>query len=583
MATSRYTVIYETEGGERHKLCKVFLSGDGSYGITMPYHPSEQVSLIKRLINYPNSDVRLAQEPLEIAVLEDDEHRLKLSHHPDGFVQFSGSGVLSGRNPDGSAKGLGIRSFPLGQPTAGPAYGVTIFRPEEFAKADTPRKGDLLFTEAALHRAKRDTGLLVEVYALPARWRRFVRMREGIPVVWIDHPSGATLELVVCIGPGEGWQHGFLGVDVWSIPLGNEPSGFILASPSGGLHYNNDDELEGEALYAIYPPTVSIAGGTPIEMAFPPRDDPAYHRGGVPPSGHTVLPQGTPPRGPADPEGTEDEAEPEPDAPSPTPGSAAESHNRANRLRDEGDIEGATAAFEEAIEADHPEVSPRSAYNLGHMLEGSDPSAAEAAYRKAIEYEEPHNSARAGVNLGRLLFAHGEIEASKAALIRAAGYEDFEQRPKALINLATARRAEGMKGAAEALAAASATGHPDLGPTAAELLGDLNAENGRQEAASSAYVRAVQMQHPFHSSRAAIKLGRLAEGEGDLDAAEDAYRIAMEGNHPRLSTEAAYYVGHLRLEAGDVEGAREPLELAATSESENVVEAARLGLARLES
>lgn len=90
------------------------------------------------------------------------------------------------------------------------------------------------------------------------------------------------------------------------------------------------------------------------------------------------------------------------------------------------------------------------------------------------------------------------------------------------------------------------------------------------------------MGHPFHSSRAAIKLGRLADGEDDLEAAEDAYRIAMEGTHPGLAGEAAYYVGNLRLQMGDTEGARKPLGLAATSESEQVARAGRLGLARLD-
>jgi Tfp pilus assembly protein PilF len=582
MATSRYTVIYETNAGVRHKLCRVLLMADGSYGITVPYHPSEQVTLIRQVINYPNRDARAEEDPIEMAVVGDDEHRLKLSHHPDGFVQFSGTGIRSGRNPDGSAKGLGMRSFPLGQPTAGPAYGVTIFGPEAFTEAGAARKGDLVFREADLHRSERSGGLIIEVYCLPGRWRRFVRMRDGVPVVWINHPSGATLELIACMGPGKGWEHGFVGVDLWSLPLASEvSSGFMLASPTANLHYNGDEELEGEALYAIYPPTIPLVGGTPIDLAFPPRNDPAYHRGGAPPSGRTVMPQGAPPRGPE--EDLAGNAEEEPDDPSPAPpGSAAEIHNQGNRLRDEGDPGGAREEYEAAIEADDHEVSPRSAYNLGHLLEESDPEAAEAAYRRAIDYDDPHFSPRAGVNLGRLLFSQGKIKASKAALIRAANYEDFEQRPKALINLATAQRAEGIKGAAEALATAAASGHPELGPTAGELLGDLYAEAGQRDSASAAFVGTAQMDHPLHSSRAAIKLGRMAEDEGDLEGAEDAYRIAMEGKHPQLSTEAAYYVGHLRIEAGDVDGAREPLELAATSESGDVMKAAQLGLARLE-
>ena len=49
--TTKYTVIYDT-GESRHKLMKVMLTDDGSYLVTCPYHESDRVTLMKRVINY---------------------------------------------------------------------------------------------------------------------------------------------------------------------------------------------------------------------------------------------------------------------------------------------------------------------------------------------------------------------------------------------------------------------------------------------------------------------------------------------------------------------------------------------------
>jgi hypothetical protein len=144
MATNRYTIILE-EQGKRYKLCRVLLTSDGSYFVTCPYHPSEKVFLSKRRVNYPNPEKLSNEPPIEYSILNDDDHRIKFSHHPDGFIQFSGEGVVSGRNPDGSPKGLGLYSWPLKNPTAGPACGVTIQKPTAFKEADAPSKGDIIF------------------------------------------------------------------------------------------------------------------------------------------------------------------------------------------------------------------------------------------------------------------------------------------------------------------------------------------------------------------------------------------------------------------------------------------------------
>src|SRR2546423_12523824 len=68
-------------------------------------------------------------EAEELATLDDDERRLKISHHPDGFLQFSGQGIRSGRDENGNPKGLGTHSFPLNLPTLGPSFGIEFSNP----------------------------------------------------------------------------------------------------------------------------------------------------------------------------------------------------------------------------------------------------------------------------------------------------------------------------------------------------------------------------------------------------------------------------------------------------------------------
>lgn len=209
MATSRYTIIFEETDGKRYKLCRVLLTSDGSYFVTCPYHRSEKVFLSKLRVNYANPSKRFRDPPIEYSIVDDDDHRIKLSHHPDGFVQFSGAGVVSGRNPDGSPKGLGLTSWPLKNPTAGPACGVTIQKPTAFMEADAPSKEDIVFRGADLYRSEKDNGLIIESYYFPAAWRRFVRNGVHGPIIWLRHPTNAILELRVCMSPHDNWETGF--------------------------------------------------------------------------------------------------------------------------------------------------------------------------------------------------------------------------------------------------------------------------------------------------------------------------------------------------------------------------------------
>src|ERR1700730_5165226 len=100
----KFTILFEA-GGDRFKVTKIWFGADGSYYVTCPYHPAQRAHLFVRTINYndpapPNRPSQLLTE----AVALDDRKRIKLSHHPSGFLQFSGQGIISGKNRDGTAK-----------------------------------------------------------------------------------------------------------------------------------------------------------------------------------------------------------------------------------------------------------------------------------------------------------------------------------------------------------------------------------------------------------------------------------------------------------------------------------------------
>jgi hypothetical protein len=284
MATNRFTIVYEAEA-QRFKLCKIILNGDGTYFITVPYHVSDKVYLSKQTVNFLDPNNIHRDPPIEYSLIDDDEHRLKLSHHPDGFVQFSGHNIVSGRNADGSPKGIGLQSWPLNRPTAGPACAICIQNPLAFKKAETQTSADIIFKAEDLYSTAADNGLVIETYYFPGTWRRFVRVSNVGPVIWFKHPSGAIVEARVCKSPPDDWNTGFIGLDLWPAPINlGETSGFTISSPTGGLRYNTDNQLEGEGLYAWYPPIKDEIKARFVNLAFAPRNDPPYTKGGRPPS-----------------------------------------------------------------------------------------------------------------------------------------------------------------------------------------------------------------------------------------------------------------------------------------------------------
>jgi tetratricopeptide (TPR) repeat protein len=110
-------------------------------------------------------------------------------------------------------------------------------------------------------------------------------------------------------------------------------------------------------------------------------------------------------------------------------------------LAKQGDVEGARAAYQLAIDSGHPRLGGRAASNLGNLLTRRDDEAAAArAYRLAADL----GNAKGSLNLGAMYAGQGRLDEARAAFQAAADSDDPEARRIADRRLAVlAERAAG--------------------------------------------------------------------------------------------------------------------------------------------
>jgi hypothetical protein len=229
-----HPTIVVSKGGVSYKLCKVWFGNDGSYYVTIPYHPARKALFIKSTVDYTATGPQEVSvtDALEVAILDDEDARPKLSHHPDGFCQFSGSGVLSGRDDRGRIKGIGVFTRPLMKVGRGPAFSVVVHGIEVFDQQQQTRAGDVTFVHEELNATPDMMGLVLEGYYFQPLCRRFIRtLADGNKYISVVHPSGIVLPLRVLLPPDNCELPGFLGLELYAMPtLFPEPS-FTLNGP----------------------------------------------------------------------------------------------------------------------------------------------------------------------------------------------------------------------------------------------------------------------------------------------------------------------------------------------------------------
>jgi len=128
VARDGWRVIIE-DGGDFHAVCKIQPLSDGGYALIAPYHAAREGWLYKHEVDYRKYVNTVKLSDMQHFVASD---RVKLSHHWDGFVQFSGENsqtIRSGRDPfTGEPKGLAIMSAPIWKPIKdGPTFGIILW------------------------------------------------------------------------------------------------------------------------------------------------------------------------------------------------------------------------------------------------------------------------------------------------------------------------------------------------------------------------------------------------------------------------------------------------------------------------
>jgi tetratricopeptide (TPR) repeat protein/type II secretory pathway pseudopilin PulG len=252
-------------------------------------------------------------------------------------------------------------------------------------------------------------------------------------------------------------------------------------------------------------------------------------------------------------------------------------------LEEQGDVEGAKAAYQQAVDSGDTEAAPLAAVKLGYLLrDQGNMEGARAAYQVAIDSGHAEHAPAAWIGLGNLLRLKGDVEGAKSAFQKATASDNADQVPRAEVNLGVLLAENGdVEGALAAYQRAIASGHADQVPMAEANLGALLAVQGNVEGAKAAYQRAINSGHASHAPRAALGLGRLLRDQGDVVGAPAAYQQAINSGHAEHAPRAAIDLGNLLSLQGDLEGAKAAYQQAIDSCHADLAPRAAIGLAIL--
>src|ERR1022692_984751 len=152
---ARSTIIaVQDASGVNRKITKIVCHSHGGFAVLAPYHKARSGFLLKIPLDYEMKGEHWV--PLGECIGYSADDRVKLSFHPDGFVQFSGENsekILSGRDPaTGEPKGLGIISNPLSVPVrTGPTFGISAWGLKDFDELDTTRDAIISFSQKEMY------------------------------------------------------------------------------------------------------------------------------------------------------------------------------------------------------------------------------------------------------------------------------------------------------------------------------------------------------------------------------------------------------------------------------------------------
>ncbi len=263
----RGTRIAINEEGRTVKVTMIVPFRDGGVAVAAPYTTARRGLLMATQFPDRPGNVLI---PIDDFVVEySASDRVKLSMHRDGFTQFSGTGIRSGREPDGTPKGLAIQMrrpfmYPI---QTGPTFAVTLWGLSDF---ETLRRRDaadaLVFDERDFYyrgaSAETWNAYVIEGFVFPADLLRHVvprgRRRSFLPILHRHYAEGSgRFDFRVMILPNQSVFLGFLVSRIRGEWIASDrhlvTSGFELAGPR---------DMRGVGLSALYP-TPYVLGEEP--------------------------------------------------------------------------------------------------------------------------------------------------------------------------------------------------------------------------------------------------------------------------------------------------------------------------------
>jgi len=254
--SNHFTIGIRRRSGVIVKLLKISYGRDGSYYVSCPYHPFNGMAQIcLATFNYSRDLLYGKGDMSDIGLSKETKNAIKLSHHPDGWLQFSGGGILSGRNK----KGFGLQSWSLRRPAVGPAFNLVIHSIEDYQKG---RKGQIILfaDEEKLNGNLDSDGLVISGYYHPLANNAYVlETPSGLPCLLFRRPKDNAIITSIALKPPPLFDSpGFLtiGFETQVTPKGapqKQLTGFFLSTSTSNLRQNEDGDWLAEGMFLRYP------------------------------------------------------------------------------------------------------------------------------------------------------------------------------------------------------------------------------------------------------------------------------------------------------------------------------------------
>jgi hypothetical protein len=268
MATT--IAIQDGSGAPPRRVTKLIPYRAGGFAVLVPYHSARKGYLAKHTVDYRQSDAWAHRSAMQEYSASD---RVKLSFHPDGFVQFSGENpgrITSGRDPvTGEPRGLGLLlEHQLNRPIlSGPTFSITVWGLGDFVEETDSGTAVVFRQEDCYLRGclpDAANGYAIEGFVFPLRYLSAARqvggqLRLSLACMLFEATAG-VLDFVVLPLPDQPIVVGLVASRLQvEFP---ESSGFALTSPS--------DRREGSpianALLAVYPEQMPGPPGATLDF-----------------------------------------------------------------------------------------------------------------------------------------------------------------------------------------------------------------------------------------------------------------------------------------------------------------------------